>query len=280
MGQVVPEAARAQIESDILDKLIATQLFLQRATEQDKAKAKEIAEGFLQDQKKQVPSEESFRRQLLAVGMTPDEFSTQIREQAIVKAVIDREIRTGKSISDAEARKYYTNNPALFREPELVRTRHILISIRDKITGKELTPERKLERKRHAEKILARARAGEDFGKLVKEFSDDLPSRTREGEYLFARAKDDPRRAMVPEFEAAAFSMKTNQISDLVETAFGYHIIKLMEKVPAKKIEYAQVEKRIKDTLLHDAVEGALPEYIEGMKKEAGVEILMTDNSK
>src|ERR1041384_6845513 len=114
--------------------------------------------------------------------------------------------------------RFYAENPTLFQEPELVRASHIHISTRDKITGKDLTPELKLEKKQLAAKALARVRAGEDFAKVVKELSDDTSSKSRGGEYTFARAKDDPRRAMAPEFEAAAFSMAPNQITDLVET--------------------------------------------------------------
>jgi parvulin-like peptidyl-prolyl isomerase len=280
MGQAIPDNMRTQIEADIVDKLVATRLFLMKATPQDKLKAKEIADTFIAEQKKQTPSEDSFRRQLLAVGMTPAEFDAQIREQAIVKAVIDREIKAGKQVSDADAKKFYADNPSLFQEPEQVRASHILISTRDSVSGKEYAPEIKLEKKRLAEKILARAKAGEDFAKLVKEFSQDPGSKDRGGEYTFARAKDDPRRAMVPEFEAAAFSLAPNKISDIVETGYGYHIIKCLEKIPAKKADFAQVEPRIKETLLREEVEKALPAYVDKMKKEAGVEILVSNNNK
>jgi parvulin-like peptidyl-prolyl isomerase len=162
----------------------------------------------------------------------------------------------------------------------MVRASHILISTRDKISGKELTPELKLEKKRLAEKIRARAKAGEDFGKLVREFSQDPSSKDRGGEYTFPRAKDNPRAAMVPEFEAAAFSMAPNQISDIVETSYGYHIIKTLEKIPAKKIDYSRVEAEIKDTLLRNEVEKALPDFVAKLKKEAGVQILVTQNTQ
>jgi peptidyl-prolyl cis-trans isomerase C len=276
MGEAVPDDMRPRIESDILDKLIATHLFVMRATEADKASAKKIADDFLADQKKAALSEDSYRRQLLAVGMTPQEFDAQIREQAIVKAVIDREIKAKKTVTDAEAHAFYTNNPSVFREPELVRAAHVLISTHDNLTGKPLTPEAKLEKRQLAAKIAARAKAGEDFAKLVKEFSQDTHSLDRNGEYTFARAKDDPRRAMTPEFEAAAFSMQPGQVSDIVETSYGYHIIKTLEKIPSKVIDYAQVETRIKESLLRESVEKDLPGYIEKLRKEAGVQILLS----
>jgi parvulin-like peptidyl-prolyl isomerase len=93
------------------------------------------------------------------------------------------------------------------------------------------------------------------------------------GEYRFARAKDDPRRAMVPEFEAAAFSMQTNQISDLVATDYGLHLIKLHEIIPAKKVDFKEVQGRIEDHLKQAALEKQMPEYFVQLKKEAAVEI-------
>lgn len=280
MGELVPDDLRPRIEADIIEKLIATQLFLRRATEQDKTTAKTIADSFLAEQKKQVPSENSFRRQLLAVGMTPDQYSTQLQEQAVVKAVIDREIKARQSVTDAQTRKFYADNPGLFLEPERVRASHVLIATIDNLSGKPLSPELKLEKKRLAQKIAARAKAGEDFAKLVREFSADTTSKSRGGEYTFTRAKDDPRTAMAPEFEAAAFSMRPNQISDVVETGYGFHIIKTLEKIPARKIEFSEVEARIKETLLREAVEKELPNYIEKLKQEAGVEILVSDSKK
>ena len=113
-----------------------------------------------------------------------------------------------------------------------------------------------------------RAKDGEDFAKLAKEFSEDPGSKDKGGEYKF------PRGQMVAEFEAAAFSMKTNQISDIVTTQFGYHIIKLSEKIPAQKVELAKVSQDIKDYLKGQAVQKELPKYMEKLKKEADVQIL------
>ena len=101
-----------------------------------------------------------------------------------------------------------------------------------------MTEEQKAAKRKEMEGLLKRARAGEDFAKLAKEYSEDPGSKDKGGEYTF------PRGQMVPEFEAAAFSLNTNQVSDIVTTRFGYHIIKLSEKIPAQKVEFAKVAVR------------------------------------
>ena len=109
---------------------------------------------------------------------------------------------------------------------------------------------------------------GEDFSALVKQYSDDPASKDKGGEYTFPRGK------MVPEFEAAAFTLKTNQISDLVESRYGYHIIKLLEKFPASKVSLAEASPHIREYLVSVAVKNGLPAYMAKLKAAADVKIL------
>jgi parvulin-like peptidyl-prolyl isomerase len=137
-----------------------------------------------------------------------------------------------------------------------------------------LPPEKKKEKEKLARDIKARADKGEDFSKLVREYSEDPGSKDKGGEYKF------PRNRMVPEFEAAAFSLKTNQISDIVETRYGYHIIKGLEKYPATHQQFAEVKAKIKDYLVAKEAEKTLPAYLEKIKADAGVKFLDSDNGK
>src|SRR5208283_4243709 len=127
---------------------------------------------------------------------------------------------------------------------------------------------KKMEKEKLANEIRDRVLKGEDFATMAKTYSDDPGSKDKGGEYTF------PRGQMVPEFEAAAFSLKTNQISELVETQYGYHIIKLLEKFPSSKIALAEATPRIHDFLLKQALNDELPAYTAKLKAAADVKLV------
>jgi len=256
----------ALLEQQILDQLINVQLLLSRATDADKAAGKAAAEKRFADVKTRLGSDEALKRQLTLMGATQDEVLQKWTEALTAEAALKRALKI--NITDADARKYYDENPAKFEMPEMVRASHILLTTRDPATGMELSEDRKAAKYKQMQDLLKRARAGEDFATLAKEYSEDPGSKEKGGEYKF------PRGQMVPEFEAAAFSLKTNQVSDIVTTSYGYHIIKLSEKIPAQKVDFAKAESDIKDGLTAQAMQKQFPTYIKEVRKEAGVEIL------
>ena len=269
-GQVLPEARRSEIESNILDQIIVTRVLFGRATDADRATAKTNSQETFDQYRQRAPSEEAFARQLQANGMTPETFRTRILEQITCREVIDRELRTQFNITDELCKKFYDDNPPKFDQPDQVRVSHILIATKNAVTGADLTEAEKKEKRQLADKILARAKKGEDFAALVKEFSDDPGSKEHGGEYTFAKGGQ-----MVAEFETASFGLgKVNQISDIVPTQYGFHIIKLLEKIPARKIPFSEVSVRIKEQLALEEIRNRLPAYLERIKKEAQVEIL------
>jgi len=271
-GQRIPPEQERIFEQQQLQGLIQIQLLLNQATDADKAKGKEVAEKQFGLILKRTGSEEALNRQLKSVGMTEQELRKKITETAIAQAVLEREIKV--TVTDDDVKKFYEENPAHFEQPEMVRASHILFSTRDPDTHQPLPDDKKAAKRKLAEDVLKRARDGEDFTKLAKEYSEDPGVKENNGEYTFPRASADPRRAMVPEFEAAAFSLNTNQISDIVTTQFGYHIIKLHEKIPAQQVPLAKIADNLKETLKRREMEKRVPDYMEKLAKAANVEIL------
>lgn len=272
-GQSIPENKREGAEVQLLDRMIAMQLLVNKATDADREHAKTNMLKFLQDSRKMANSDEDFVRHLKSLGMTLAQFTNRVMEQAVSEEVITREVKSKITISEEDMKKFWETNDAAFKQPELARATHILFATKDFTTDMPLSEADKKAKRAKAEAVLARARKGEDFTELALAFSEDPGAKENKGEYKFARAKDDPRRAMVPEFEAVAFSLKTNEISGIVTTDYGYHIIKLHEIIPARKVPFAEAHDRIQDFLLQTALERQMPSYFAALKKEAGVEI-------
>jgi peptidyl-prolyl cis-trans isomerase C len=259
------------LESRVLGELAAAQLILKQATDADRQKARDQFDKSLKRIKEDGKlTDEEFEQklamQLRVQGESREEWEKQVLNKTTVMGVLERELKI--SVSDDDVKKYYDEHPARFEQPEQVRASHILISTRDSATNADLTEEQKKAKRKTAEDLLKRARAGEDFAMLAREYSDDPGSKNTGGEYTF------PRGQMVPEFETAAFSLGTNQISDLVTTQFGYHIIKVSEKIPAKKLELAKISDDLKEGLKQQELQKLLPDYFEKALKDAHFEIL------
>jgi peptidyl-prolyl cis-trans isomerase C len=275
-GQTLSPTELNQLEGRMLDRLIQIQLLMAKSTDADKAAGKETCAANIEKFKTHLGSEEAFSRQLKASGLTIDGLRSKMTEEATAQAVLEREFKI--KVTDGDIQKFYTNNPSKFEQPEMVRASHILISTKDAADTNpnpalraDLSEEQKKAKHKLAEDLLKRARAGEDFAKLAQEYSDDPGSKDKGGEYTF------PRGQMMPEFEVAAFALNTNQVSEIVTTQYGYHIIKLSEKMPAKKMELSKVSADIKGYLTQQAmqeVQSQVLDYMAKAKKEAGVEIL------
>jgi peptidyl-prolyl cis-trans isomerase C len=270
-GRAPQPEEMAGMEDQVLDSLIGKQLILAKATDADRAKGKDDFEKAIQKIKTNAKItdeqyEQRLNQQLRLLNVTKSDWEKQSAEQATIPIVLTREL--GINITDADVKKFYDENGAKFEQPDTVRAAHILLMTTDPATRAELSDEKKAAKKKQIEDLLKRAKAGEDFGKLAKEYSEDPGSKDNGGEYTF------PRGQMVPEFEAAAFSLGTNQVSEVITTQFGYHIIKLYEKIPAKKVELEKVAPDIKEYLTQQALQKQASDYVAKIRKEAGVEIL------
>jgi len=308
-GQPMPEAQRTLQEAQLLQRLIVTQILTNRVNEADRKLAKDLAEKFTAESKKSAVSEEAFNRQLKAMGLTPEQFNRRVVEQSLAEAVIQREITSTVTISDAQIRGFYDTgtdlvvrlmqeelekmvkdptappnaiaqgkqridevrkaNLSRLEQPEKVRISHVFFATQDRNTEEPLPEEQRKFKRQQVERIRKRALDGEDFAKLVQEFSEDRGLKQTKGEYTFTR--DDP---FSPEFKSAAFSLKPGGISDVVTTPIGLHIIKLLERIPAKKVEFEKISGDLKELLTQQEVQRAMPDYFRRLIKEAGVEIL------
>lgn len=271
-GRNIPSAQRDQIEKNLLDRLVTIELLKSQATEQDKEQADATAEQVVNRYKNQAPSEEVFNQQLASMGTTLEDFHQQIKDRATVEEVIDRNIRSKIEITEEQAREYYEENPSEFTTEERVHARHILLSTRDQQTGQDLPDEEKQNKFEQAQELIQQAKEGADFSELARQHTEDPGSKESGGEYTF------PRGQMVKPFEETAFSLEPGEISNVVTTQFGFHIIKLEEKLPAGKQEFSEVEEQVKETLLQEEMETRLPQYLDTLKEEKNVKVVKDES--
>ncbi|MFM8358731.1 MAG: peptidylprolyl isomerase [Verrucomicrobiota bacterium] len=266
-GRILPEEELKALERRQLDQMIFTRICLARATGADREKATNESRKFIEGLKRQQPTEEAYLRLLARGGFEPREFAEEKWNEALAAAVVDREVKDVIRIPTADARKYYDAHPEKWLEPEQVKAAHLLVASSDPRTGEPWPADELQRREERARKARDRARAGEPFGKLVQEFSDDANTRERGGVYLFARGQ------MEPEFEAAAFSMKPGQVSDLVRTAYGWHVIQLVERRPPQRREFAAVERQIRALLTEQELGDRITEYARTQEKDQEVKL-------
>ena len=271
-GTQISDGERDMLQARLLDEMIVSKVLGAKATAADKDKAKESAQKFIADSRKTFPTEEKFLERLKLNKLNSvDDLEKKLIGEAIPNLVLEREMKSLVKVTDADVKKFYTDNPDKFEQPETVKASHILIGTLD-TEGKELAAADKAAKRKKIEDLLARAKKGEDFAKLAKENSEDPGSKDNGGEYEF------PRGQMVPEFESTAFALKkSGDISEVVTTQFGYHIIKLTAKNPAKTITLIDATPRISEFLLRQGAGKLIPGYIEKVEKDAGVEILDAD---
>lgn len=260
------------LEQQALQQLVVNQLVLNKATDADRAKGKDDFEkGLATAKAKNHWTDEELNqiisRQLFG-GQTREQWEQEQIDQAILPIVLEREM--GIKITDDDLRKFYEdpNNTPAFEQPEMVRASHILLLTSDPDTHQPLSTEQKAAKHKQMEDILKQAKAGTNFAELAKKYSEDPGSKDNGGEYTFPKGK------MVQQFEETAFSLKPGEISDIIETQFGYHIIKLSEKIPSQKVDFDKVKDGIRNHLLQVAIRKQYRTYMEKLEKEANVEIV------
>ncbi|RLB85525.1 MAG: hypothetical protein DRH24_01855 [Deltaproteobacteria bacterium] len=197
--------------------------------------------------------------------MSIDQLKENIKKSLPYNKLFEPQFEGKIDVTETEANDYYNKNSAQFQVPEQVRASHILIKPDTSEPNTSLN-DAKAAAKAKAEKLLEKAKQpGADFAKLAKDNSS-CPSSAKGGDLNFFK-----RGQMVPEFDKVAFELKPGQISDVVETRFGYHIIKVTDKKEASTKSFEEVKKDLILMLKNKKKQAAVREYIESLKAKADI---------
>lgn len=243
----------------ILQQMVDTQAVYDVAKKENLLPSKEDVDKSFKELKTNIDADENYKKQLESIGID-DTFLKDQQEKDLAWQNYKANFYKITEVTDKEVQEYYDKNKSEFYKNE-VDASHILISTVDE-NKKELSEDKKKEAKKKAEDVLKKVKDGGDFASLAKEYSDDKLSAEKGGQLGFFGKGD-----MVEPFEKAAFALDKGKVSDLVESQFGYHIIKVNDKVNEQKT-FEEVKDTIKETVLYNKY----AENIKGISESAKVE--------
>ena len=268
-GRKPSDAEMASLRESVLDKMIKLELLSQEGKKAGIAISAADIDNELKGYKKGFADDKAFAKALGEAGITEAELRKQIGKNLAIQKFIDTKFKGKVQVTEQEAKDFYNKNQDKFKQPEMVHARHILIA------AKETEPKADKDRKRaKLVQIKKQLKDGGNFADLAKQFSD-CPSKARGGDLGFF-----PRGQMVKPFDQAVFKMMPGDVSDIVETEFGYHLIKLEEKKPAKTVSFDEAKAKITAYLTQEKVTNNIEAFLAEAHKKATIKILSPQAKK
>lgn len=249
-----------EIKNKALEELIIEELVYQEAKGTGITIPEKEIDKRLKEIKKGYPSEDAFNKALSANNLELNGYKKLIEREQSIKKITEKLFGKPIKLSDKEVEEYFEKNREKFKEPENIRLRQILIKVPAYASKEQWEMGRE-----KAKNMLAELKAGKDFSKMAKEFSDD-PSKEKGGDMGFIH-----QGRLEPYIEDIAFSLKVGEISDVIQTIYGFHIIKLEEKKEAHYNPYSKVKEKLKKDLEEVAAEDKKKEWIKGLKGKADI---------
>ena len=249
--QVAPRAL-----PQLADQFVSTPLLKAEAAKRGLAATAADLDEAISNIVSKLPDDMTFADALEKMGTTLEEARKEISEGLVINKLIEQ-VTKDLEVAEEAVAKFYEENARYFEAPEQVKASHILISVTNDA--------QKAEAKAKAEALRAQVLAGTNFADLAASHSD-CPSKANGGDLGFFG-----RGQMVKPFEEAAFALGTNEVSDVVETQFGFHVIKVTDKKSASKTPLEEVRDQIKEHLSGDKKREAVETFLESLKAKAKV---------
>jgi len=254
--EAVDEAAKQHV---ILHNLVDMEILYQEAQRQKMAV--NIAGGVLRTKiiSKRYKSVDQFRRALASAGMTEKQFATLWQQQSSVNALVDFVVLKDIAVTNEELQARYEQDKHKYTRKPKIRASHILVQVLG-----EATPEERKAAKEKAEALHRQLVEGKDFAELAKE-TGGFPSAGKGGDLGWFSEK-----RMVPAFSEVAFALPVGEVSNVVETKFGYHIIKKTgQQDPIPQIE--EIGTQLEEVIRHEKGRAAFESLKDDLSRRAEI---------
>jgi len=249
------------IREKVLDVLIAQELLWQSAKTDNTVADEEEVYQALKRYQAQFNDEISFEIKLQEGGYNKTTFDEYLKQQLSARKWIEKFVSKNVTVSDSEVHEFYLKNKQQFTEPEKIRARHILIQVKSNANNLERESAMKL-----IADIKQQIDSGASFEALAKENSQDSSAAGGGDLGYFERGQ------MVKPFEQAAFDLKPGEVSGIVETRFGFHLIQLVERKSPVQYEEKDLAEKIRLYLWREKYQRAVEEAVTRLKKGASIE--------
>ena len=259
-GGITQPGTYQGIQQEVLEQLVVQELLWQEAQRREFIASDADVDEQLENMKSGFDNEQAFLFKIKEGGFTEATYRDDIRQQRSVRRMVSEGIASSIDISDEEIADFYGDNMERMTVPEQVRARHILIGLQEDDDGARAAAQ---------EKIAAAQQeieSGASFALVAMERSEG-PSANQGGDLGFFE-----RGQMVPAFEAVAFAMQPGEISDVVETRFGFHIIKLEERREGRVVPVEEASERIRPYLEQMQLQASVVNLIEELQASAEIE--------
>lgn len=262
---VLDDAARSQIRRMALEQLVEKKLVDQKIRELNIKVSDEEVRQAIEDVKRQnnMTSQEVLVAALASQGLTFDQYRAQLQEQIEKLKLVSMEVRSKIQVNESEMREYYESHRAKYSEDDTFRARHIFIRTNEKAPPDEIKRSMTT-----ALMVLAEAKSGKDFAELARTYSED-PSARKDGGNLGTFKKGD----MMPELEGAIMAMKPGDVSELVYTPSGFHIVKLEERITGKMKPFENVKNEIEEAVYRKKSEDRFSQWAKELRSKSSIEI-------
>lgn len=260
----LPASERAALKSAALNRLVDKKLIDQKIRELDIKVSEEEVRLAIEDVKKQNNiSQEALEQALAGQGLSFEQYKRQLKEQLERIRLMSQEVRSKVQVGEREVREFYEANRARFGAEEEFRARHIFFKVEKKGGAEELAVTEK-----QAVEVLKEARAGKEFAELARKYSTD-PAAARDGGDLGTFKRED----MLPEIGDTVAALKPGEVSDLVLSPAGLHIIKLEERKPGKGKPFEEVKDEIEEQLYKKKADERFNQWVKELRAAAAIEI-------
>lgn len=251
------EQLKIEVRESLINLILMDQYSQKLSIKVDEAKLEE----YYQKAVEKYPSKRAYKKSLKEASLTEADLKTRLKRTLAAQQLVKSQIEPGITVTQEEVRAYYDDHSFEFEHGVLVHAAHILVKVptfADK-KARQKAKQRILE-------IKAKIKAGQDFATLAKTYSEG-PSKVNGGDIgYFGSAQ------MAPAFETAAFELKPNEVSDVVTTQFGFHLIKLYDRKPAGKEPLSEAGPKLKARFHKERIDKKLRELVEKLKGEAKIE--------